>query len=716
MKKIKTLKKLLSLGLATVMLSSTAVTAFALDKTSESLVKDQGETNTGWAFGAMSVLEAKSYRENGLRIDCSEEGMLYATSNYVKEYVGDTPDIGSYNRGVYDNGNGFISASYLSRQQSPVSNDISWVSPNMEADLPYTANTAELKWNENMSTAYGNIYASDIEFLEYNVKNIKNAIMEHEAVYMSFCANDEYLNPAKGAYNNIEADETKIHGVAIIGYDDNYSKDNFAENCKPEKDGAWKIRNSYGTDWGDKGYGWISYEDVTLNINKDCYTVKNIMTVSKDQRTLSYDYLPPAGNDTVEITSGNTVRIANVYDISNICKEYGTIERVSFYTEKIIGTYNVYIIPIDADATEIPSNIGYSYCTGMADTTGYITAELKTPYEFDKTAEKVAVIISFLVDTYDTNTVTLGRESNNPEYGYSPVINAGESYRYVNGEWVDIAEDNPDGLGNYCIRPVFERRYPKSVNSELSVTEFTYSGQDGLTLDLKLNGNQLEAITFVNRILYEGVDYTIDGNSVTINKSFFNRLQASDYPVSVNFFFTGGKPQVLDITPINPLKSATITGKAVLGETLSLEVQGEVSEIFSRNLDIQWQASADGENWIDIEGATDDTYKLTEDEILEYVRAVVTAKEGTNVPYPSSITSEPTKTRVVRCGDVNLNGDVEISDATDIQSYIAMYIGLSDEQLFVADVNMDSSANIKDATYIQMYISRYIDTLPIKEA
>lgn len=81
MKKIKTLKKLLSLGLATVMLSCTGVTAFALDKTSEFLVKDQGEANTGWAFGAMSVLEAKSYRENGLRIDCSEEQIFVADVN-----------------------------------------------------------------------------------------------------------------------------------------------------------------------------------------------------------------------------------------------------------------------------------------------------------------------------------------------------------------------------------------------------------------------------------------------------------------------------------------------------------------------------------------------------------------------------------------------------------------------------------------------------------
>lgn len=34
------------------------------------------------------------------------------------------------------------------------------------------------------------------------------------------------------------------HAVSIIGWDDNYSKDNFS--TKPTNNGAWIIRNSYG--------------------------------------------------------------------------------------------------------------------------------------------------------------------------------------------------------------------------------------------------------------------------------------------------------------------------------------------------------------------------------------------------------------------------------------------------------------------------------------
>ena len=45
-------------------------------------------------------------------------------------------------------------------------------------------------------------------------------------------------------YHNNE--EYPNHAVTIIGWDDNYSKDNFVS--KPERDGAWIVKNSYGTE------------------------------------------------------------------------------------------------------------------------------------------------------------------------------------------------------------------------------------------------------------------------------------------------------------------------------------------------------------------------------------------------------------------------------------------------------------------------------------
>jgi hypothetical protein len=41
------------------------------------------------------------------------------------------------------------------------------------------------------------------------------------------------------------------HAICIVGYDDNYST--------PDGPGAFKFLNSWGSDWGQGGYGWMSY-------------------------------------------------------------------------------------------------------------------------------------------------------------------------------------------------------------------------------------------------------------------------------------------------------------------------------------------------------------------------------------------------------------------------------------------------------------------------
>ncbi len=57
-------------------------------------------------------------------------------------------------------------------------------------------------------------------------------------------------------------------------------------------------------------------------------------------------------------------------------------------------------------------------------------------------------------------------------------------------------------------------------------------------------------------------------------------------------------------------------------------------------------------------------------------------------------------------GDVNLDGNVKIQDATLIQKYLAKLSDLNEQQLTTADVTEDGKVNIKDATAIQKYIAK----------
>lgn len=108
------------------------------------------------------------------------------------------------------------------------------------------------------------------------------------------------------------------------------------------------------------------------------------------------------------------------------------------------------------------------------------------------------------------------------------------------------------------------------------------------------------------------------------------------------------------------------------------------------------------------EGTQEQWDQIFEDYICEDCSVSITF----NASYPTTPT-EPLGTYLL--GDVNLNGRVNIVDATLIQKSVAGLVTLGEESFILADTNLDKNVNIKDATEIQKFLADLETGYPIGE-
>lgn len=71
------------------------------------------------------------------------------------------------------------------------------------------------------------------------------------------------------------------HAIVVVGYDDAKKIKN--TKCNKTSTGALLIRNSWGTAWGDKGYGWLPYDYVKNKLAQDFWSLNSMEWVNTGQ-------------------------------------------------------------------------------------------------------------------------------------------------------------------------------------------------------------------------------------------------------------------------------------------------------------------------------------------------------------------------------------------------------------------------------------------------
>ena len=71
------------------------------------------------------------------------------------------------------------------------------------------------------------------------------------------------------------------HAIVAAGYDDNMVIKNMPSG--PQTTGAFLIRNSWSTGWGDNGYGWLPYDYVLHSLATDWWSLSSARWVETGQ-------------------------------------------------------------------------------------------------------------------------------------------------------------------------------------------------------------------------------------------------------------------------------------------------------------------------------------------------------------------------------------------------------------------------------------------------
>lgn len=159
------------------------------------------------------------------------------------------------------------------------------------------------------------------------------------------------------------------------------------------------------------------------------------------------------------------------------------------------------------------------------------------------------------------------------------------------------------------------------------------------------------------------------------------------------------------------LSSLSISGNVAVGQSLYANViDGDNTSLESRNnYTVHWKRSIDGFVWSSDIG-NDDYYQLTDSDLNCYIECEVKPQDCSL--YAPTILQSSSLTRVVKYGDVNLNGSVTNEDVLLLQYYLAEITSLNDEQMIAADVDLDGTITALDSTIILEYLQGMISSLP----
>lgn len=338
-------------------------------------LRNQNPYGTCWAFSSMGLAEFDLINDGtkDSSVDLSELQLAYFTYNSVVDPLGGTDgDNAIYHNenATYDYLNAGGNYEYAIRRLSQ------WVGAVNETTVPYGNAANSITNGIDSLYAYGNNVAHLQNAYRINIKTqpdkVKEEIMKHGAVGVMYTHYQNGANYINMSYNDkkdtISSNGDGGHAVMVVGWDDDYSTDNFVDGNKPDNRGAWLVRNSWGEN--NFGYFWMSYETNSLT---DAAWVYDFNA----EDSFDNNYQLDGGLETS--IDQNYTQVANVFNVKEKDGvESETLKAVSLSFMKTVDVkYTVEIYTDMTDKTNPASGTLSTTQTGSTTYAGYYTVPLE---------------------------------------------------------------------------------------------------------------------------------------------------------------------------------------------------------------------------------------------------------------------------------------------------------------------------------------------------
>lgn len=401
-------------------------------------VKDQ-LLGTCWTFGTAAAMEGNLIITNKWQ-DAGEDNYPALAEYHLDWWNGFNDyfneDIAPWIDGgleVHQGGDYQVVAAYISRGEGLV----------REVDGQSFYNPP-LRSSPNFHT----YYARHIEFyvagthLE-NINLIKEKVMEHGVMATAYCSDGSFIQNYVH-YQPPSDYRDPNHSVTIVGWDDNLTS-------HAPYPGAWLVKNSWGANWGNNGYFWISYYDKHSGQHPQMGAVSfQEVEPLRYNKIFYHDY---HGWREAK-TSCNEAFTAFVADDDVV------LEAVSFYTLSDFVNYTATIYN-NFDGGNLTGEL--SSISGFVERSGFHTFDLMTPVGINDGDDfYVYIELSDGQHAYDMTSdvpVLLGAK-------YRAIVQsrayAGESYYHNGSSWVDLQSEVP--TGNFCLKALGNSSPPLRIN------------------------------------------------------------------------------------------------------------------------------------------------------------------------------------------------------------------------------------------------------------